>query len=103
MSGKSYCSNNGCVVIEKDGKVNFYNCTNDEFLRMSYADFQEYLNERVSINIALNTSCASVDSNGDFATDPMDGGIQVTCKNYVCSLMYKNVEHTLNCAAGIEQ
>ena len=102
MSGKSYCSNNGCVVMEKDGTVNFYNCTNNEFLRMSYVDFQEYLNQRVAISIALRTSCSNVDSNGNYQTNPEDGGTQVTCNNFICSLMYDNVEHTLDCKADIK-
>ena len=102
MSGKSYCSNNGCIVMEKDGTVNFYNCTNNEFLRMSYADFQEYLNQKIAISIALRTSCSNVDSLGNYQTNPMDSGTQVTCKNFVCSLMYEDVEHTLDCKAGTE-
>lgn len=102
MSGKSYCSNNGCIVMEKDGTVNFYNCTNNEFLRMSYADFQEYLNQRIAISISLRTSCANLDSNGNYELKDSNGGTEVTCKNFVCSLMYDKVEHTLDCRSDIE-
>lgn len=97
MSGMGYCASDMCMHLEKDGTVNALTCSNGEYLRMSYYDFQDYLWEQISINLILNTACANVDNNGFYVIDGEDGEASVKCDNFICVTDYNGSEHTKDC------
>ena len=101
MSKMNYCVGGGCMKIESDGMVNFLNCTNGEYVRMTYDDFQEYLDKKVETSNALTNACANVDSNGNYVIEDStltenDEGF-VECKEYVCKVRLYGVTSKRDC------
>lgn len=96
MSKKTYCHNNSCVKIEKEGIINYVVCDTGSYSRISFDEYEVLQQEQSKINQALTKACSSVDNNGNFDSGAATG-IRVTCTKFICSVDYNDEIITKNC------
>ena len=96
MSKKNYCYNGACVKIEKEGIINYVECANDKFFRITFEEYEKLQEDQAMVNISLQAACLNLDKNGDYDSGAAQG-FRVKCENYICSLDYEGETITKSC------
>lgn len=96
MSKKNYCQNGICIKIEKDGLINYVDCSNNQYSRMTFKEYEEIKEGQDKVNEALNKACLNVNNEGYFDSGAATG-IRVTCDNFVCETEYNDEIITKKC------
>lgn len=96
MSKKTYCQNGICIKIEKDGLINYVDCSNSQYFRMTFKEYEEKKEGQNKVNEALNNACSNVNTEGYFDSGAATG-IRVTCDKFVCLTEYNDEIITKKC------
>lgn len=96
MSKKTYCYEGMCVKIEKEGLINYIECSSGKYTRITFTEYEKIKEAQTKIDEALINSCTSVNDEGSFDSGAATG-IRVTCDNYVCKTEYNDEIFTKKC------
>lgn len=96
MSKKTYCYEGTCVKIEKEGLINYVECSSGEYTRITFTEYEKIKEAQTKIDEALTNACSSVNDEGYFDSGAATG-IRVTCDNFVCLTEYDDEIITKKC------
>ena len=96
MSKKTYCYEGICVKIEKEGLINYVECSSGEYTRITFTEYEKIKEAQTKIDEALTNACSSVNDEGYFDSGAATG-IRVTCDNFVCLTEYDDEIITKKC------
>lgn len=96
MSKKTYCYEGICVKIEKEGLINYVECSSGEYARITFTEYEKIKEAQTKIDEALINACSSVNDEGYFDSGAATG-IRVTCDNFVCLTEYDDEIITKKC------
>ncbi len=96
LSEVNYCYQDLCILVEETGIINYMDCVDESYSRVTYDEYQDLFNQQTKYEELLDKACKNIEADGSYDSGAASG-TRVTCDNYVCSIDNNGKNITKTC------